>query len=232
VPNQDLSGPPEEPDPISHVRGEPRVDLARLSVIAAAARSAVRNPVIVILVLAGIADALSGNPVHSILLFSVAIALAFAGEAPVVVDMPVHMGVVDGTATSARGNAWSYPVLVLGMISYAVLVGGFGRYSWPATIAVIVPGAAAIVAAWRRPISRVPASARLDDTIGPTVWGSLLVALGLFELANLLLQPSLTTDSYAHPTLSVLTDPLLATHPGRSAALLLWLAGGWFLVRR
>ena len=60
----------------------------------------------------------------------------------------------------------------------------------------------------------------------------MVVALGLFELTNLLLQPSLTTDSYAHPTLSVMTDPVLASHPGRSAVLFLWLALGWFLFRR
>jgi hypothetical protein len=55
--------------------------------------------------------------------------------------------------------------------------------------------------------------------------------LGLWELTQLLLQPTLTTDSYAHPTISVLTDPLLASHVGRSILLFVWLAAGWFLVR-
>ena len=32
--------------------------------------------------------------------------------------------------------------------------------------------------------------------------------------------------------LSFLMDPVLATHPGRTIALLLWLAFGWFLLRR
>jgi hypothetical protein len=58
------------------------------------------------------------------------------------------------------------------------------------------------------------------------------VALGLWELTQLLLQPSLTTDSQAHPTLSVLTDPVLGTHPGRSIALFAWAAFGWFLLQR
>src|SRR6266496_2291023 len=39
------------------------------------------NPVVVILVLAGIFDGLSGNPIHSILLFAVAVALAWDGLA-------------------------------------------------------------------------------------------------------------------------------------------------------
>jgi hypothetical protein len=63
-------------------------------------------------------------------------------------------------------------------------------------------------------------------------WILVFVALGLWELTNLLLQPSLTTDSQAHPTLSVLTDPVLGSHLGRSIGLALWLGLGWFLVRR
>ncbi|MDP9342486.1 MAG: hypothetical protein M3Q23_10430 [Actinomycetota bacterium] len=62
--------------------------------------------------------------------------------------------------------------------------------------------------------------------------GGGVLALALWELTELLLQPSLRTDSPAHPTLSVLTDPVLATYPGRSVALLLWVAFGWFLVKR
>ena len=42
----------------------------------------------------------------------------------------------------------------------------------------------------------------------------------------------LTTDSYTHPTVSTLTDPVLATAPGRSVVLLAWLALGWYLVER
>jgi len=59
-----------------------------------------------------------------------------------------------------------------------------------------------------------------------------LVAGCLWELSSLLQQPSLTTDSYAHPTISTLTDPLLATSPGRAVALLAWVAFGWYLVER
>jgi hypothetical protein len=45
-------------------------------------------------------------------------------------------------------------------------------------------------------------------------------------------QPHLTTDSYAHPTISALTDPLLAGHPGRSLVIAAWLFVGWLLVSR
>jgi len=58
------------------------------------------------------------------------------------------------------------------------------------------------------------------------------LALALWELAALLLQPSLTSPSAAHPTISTLMDPVLASHLGRSIALLLWLAFGWLLMER
>ena len=67
---------------------------------------------------------------------------------------------------------------------------------------------------------------------GTLVWAVVLVFGCLWELAALLLQPSITTDSYAHPTISTLTDPVLASSPGRSLVLAAWLALGWYLVER
>jgi hypothetical protein len=120
---------------------------------------------------------------------------------------------------------------VAGGLAFAVVVGGFGRYSWPATVAVVSVGAMAIAAEWGRPVQAGSERARLDP-VGAAVWAAVFVALGVLELTNLLLQPSLKADSYAHPTLSVLTDPILASHPGRSVALLVWLVVGWFLLER
>jgi hypothetical protein len=67
---------------------------------------------------------------------------------------------------------------------------------------------------------------------GTLAWVVVLVAGCLWELGALLQQPSLTTDSYSHPTISTLTDPLLAAAPGRAVLLLGWLAFGWYLVER
>jgi hypothetical protein len=122
-------------------------------------------------------------------------------------------------------------VAVAGGLAFVVVVGGFDRYSWPATVAVVSVGAMAIAAAWRRPVQEGPEQARLDP-VGAAAWAAVFIALGLLELTNLLLQPTLKADSYAHPTLSVLTDPILASAPGRSVALLLWLAVGWSLLER
>ena len=66
---------------------------------------------------------------------------------------------------------------------------------------------------------------------GVAAWGAVLGAGGLWELWALLQQPSLTVTSYAHPTISALTDPVLATPPGRAIALIGWLLLGWYLIR-
>jgi hypothetical protein len=85
---------------------------------------------------------------------------------------------------------------------------------------------AAGAAVWRR----APGGPERLPRAGLVAWAAVFVALGLWELSALLLQPSLTTDSYAHPTISVLLDPVLAGHLGRSVVLSLWLASGWYLV--
>ena len=70
------------------------------------------------------------------------------------------------------------------------------------------------------------------DAVGTFAWVAVFLTLALWELTNLLLQPSLTTDSYAHPTISVMSDPALASHLGRSVAVFGWLLFGWFLIER
>jgi hypothetical protein len=183
-----------------------------------------RDPVVVVLVLAGTFDWLSGNPIHSVLLFAVALAL---GRDAVLGDHGAGGERTLGLSATRRLS----PIAVLGAVAYVVVVGGFGRYSWPATVAVVIPAATVLALVWRGRLHPKPTPGRLDPG-GVLAWASVFLALALWELTELLLQPSLTTDSHAHPTLSVLTDPVLATHPGRSVALLLWVAFGWFLVRR
>ena len=70
------------------------------------------------------------------------------------------------------------------------------------------------------------------DLWGTVSWVAVFLALALWELAALLLQPSLTTPSAGHPTISTLMDPVLASHLGRTITLILWLAFGWLLVER
>ncbi len=175
------------------------------------------DPVIVVLTLAGIFDGLAGNPVHAFLLIGIALLLVSGAD--------LHVR----PTTRMNGH---HPLAALAVaVVFAVVVGGFERYSWPATVAVIVPGVAGLLMAFRA--ARTPGPEPLVvGRHGAVAWASLFVVLGLWELTNLLLQPDLATASYAHPTLSTLLDPILAMHTGRSVLLFVWLALGWHLVKR
>jgi hypothetical protein len=183
--------------------------------------------VVVILVLAGTFDWLSGNGLHSLVLFSAAMALTWDGA-----TTRERTG-ASTVATEVRSTSGLAPTLVFVALAvpYALAVGGFARYSWPATLAVLIPGAVAIALAWRGPLRPGPVPPRLHPA-GVVAWASLFVAASLWELTSLLLQPSFTTDSYDHPTISVMMDPALGHHPGRTILLFVWLVGGWFLVQR
>jgi len=121
-------------------------------------------------------------------------------------------------------------LLVAGVL-YARVVGTFSRYSWPATAAVVSLGVVVVLIGWHGPLRVRPSRGRLP-VVGTALWAVVLVLGCLWELAALLRQPSLTATSYAHPTISALTDPVLASSGGRSAVLAVWLAIGWYLVRR
>jgi hypothetical protein len=179
-----------------------------------------RDPVAPILVLAAVFDAISGNPIHSILLFGAAAALMRDAV------ISRHRPEEQAGLTLPVPPAW---IVVTTFLVYAVVIGNFSRYSWPATIAATVPAAAGLVLAWRGPLHS-PGPVRKISLAGALAWAGVFVTLGLYELTQLLLQPSLTTDSYAHPTISVMTDPVLASDPGRVIVLFVWLAIGWFLV--
>ncbi|HYA51885.1 MAG TPA: hypothetical protein VEG33_12000, partial [Streptosporangiaceae bacterium] len=113
----------------------------------------------------------------------------------------------------------------------AVMIGSFSRYSWPATVPVAGLGAAVVAIGWRSPRQARPTPAG-PPAAGLALWGLAFVAGCLWELWSLLEQPNLATSSYAHPTISTLTDPMLSTWVGRSVVLAGWLGLGWFLVER
>jgi hypothetical protein len=120
---------------------------------------------------------------------------------------------------------------VLAGAGYAAVVGLFQRYSWPATIAVCIPAAAGVLVAWRVSAGSATEPERLSRA-GVAPWALVWAAASVWELTALYLQRNLGTDSYAHPTLTYLANPVLASAPGRSAVLFGWLAFGWYLARR
>lgn len=219
----------------------------------AAALAGLREPVVVVLILIGFFTAISGKPLDGVLMLLVACGLAWdvrtrAGAQPrspapqslapqSLAPQSLAPKAIEGPPSprTAPTSAASLPrrrrpaIVVCGLAGaalYAAVVGSFARYSWPATVAVAGLGAAVVAAGWRKP-QETPAAGS-----SPRLWGVLLVAGGLWELSALLQQPDLTTESQAHPTISTLTDPLLASHGGRSTVLCVWLAIGWYLVRR
>jgi hypothetical protein len=110
-------------------------------------------------------------------------------------------------------------------------VGSYIRFSWPATIFVVGLGAVVVAIGWHGPVHSRTDPGPLPRT-GSALWFGVLLVGGLWEIWNLSHQPSLDTDSFTHPTISALSDPLLASHPGRSLILGVWLLLGWYVVRR
>jgi hypothetical protein len=213
-----------------------------------------REPIVVILLIIGFMSWISGKPLDGLLILLAGVSLAWdagrrsrqavpaeagpaktgpaADSSPEAPPAPVAAGQASGPRTRARWRrpALSVAWLVAGVL-YAVVVGSFSRYSWPATVPVAGLGAAVVAVGWRAPRLPRPAPAR-PPAAGLALWALLFVAGCLWELWSLLEQPNLATSSYAHPTISTLTDPVLSTWAGRSVVLAGWLGLGWFLVER
>jgi hypothetical protein len=205
--------------------------------VAATFRAGLREPVILCLLLAAFFDEISGNPLHFLILVGTAVALAIARARERVAlgtpERPVgRWG--DAPRPLARMRSGlarsSVPLLLLPGAGFALVIGWFDRYSVVASLAVAAVGATAIALSWHGPLRDEPLEPL--EVSGKTLWMLVVVALAGWELTNLFLQPTLTTDSWAHPTLSVLWDPILGSRVGRSVALFLWLRIGWGLVKR
>jgi hypothetical protein len=194
--------------------------------------SGLRHPVVIVLLLIAFFSAISGKPLDGLLMLCVAVGLAWDGRqrpgAPAAGPAP------GARSWPAAQGGLRLPVIlafITAGVLYAVVVGSFIRFSWPATAGVVGLGAGVIVIGWHGPLRRRAVPGPLPR-LGAALWGGTLVAGSMWELWSLARQPSLDTTSWAHPTISALTDPLLASHPGRSLALGVWLLLGSYLVRR
>jgi lysylphosphatidylglycerol synthetase-like protein (DUF2156 family) len=216
-----------------------------------AALAGFRAPVVWILLAIAFFTSISGKPVDGVLLVIVAVGLAWdagrraLGHPEAARPPETGDGGETGDDAEARRSALPGPagrysgsrrVLTVAALlacgaAYAGVMGSFTRYSWPATAGIVGLGTVVVVIGWQGPRRDHPARGRLP-VAGTLAWVAVLVAGCLWELGALMEQPSLTTDSYSHPTISTLTDPVLATSPGRAVVLLGWLACGWYLVER
>ncbi len=113
---------------------------------------------------------------------------------------------------------------------YALAVLPMSRTGPAMRVVIAIPGLvllAVVVRTWGHRAVPAPSPAGR----GRLVWPGLLVSLAVYELYNFAHQPGVDIDSWAHPTISALVDPLLAGHVVRAVAAGLWLAGGFWLVR-
>jgi hypothetical protein len=207
-----------------------------------AAIAGLRQPIVLILLLIAFFTTISGKPFDGFLMVTVAGLMLWEAARTVLRGAPAGAG-PGAAAAESRGAArpevrpsarrrWLTGLgWVTAGLAYAGVVGEFRRYSWPATAAIVALGCLMVAVGWQGPLRhrRQLAGRALRRA---WMWAVVLVCGGMWELSSLLQQPHLTTDSYAHPTISALTDPLLASHPGRSVALCAWLLIGWFLAGR
>ena len=85
---------------------------------------------------------------------------------------------------AGRGPAAAPALLAAGLaggVLYAVVVGSFSRYSWPATVPVAGLGAVVVAIGWRGPRHTRPAPPR-PPLAGLALWGAVFVAACLWEL--------------------------------------------------
>lgn len=105
----------------------------------------------------------------------------------------------------------------------AVVGGQLPSFSWQATAWVLLIGVVAMTIALAAGVARgAPAVG-----VGAVWWAVPALIVVVVEVVGLALG-----STCAHPTLSILLDPVLAGEAARTVAYLLWVAVLWALVRR
>jgi hypothetical protein len=139
---------------------------------------------------------------------------------------------MDGVSSteSAVGPVRAVPWRALGWsgaVVYAWFAGGLRSFTGAAEVAVAVPAVALLGVAALAPPRRKAAPRRVP-LHGWLLWLVPILGFSALEIVDNWVFGSVP----AHPTWSDLMDPVLAWQPARAAAVLLWLAAGWELLRR
>jgi hypothetical protein len=117
-------------------------------------------------------------------------------------------------------------VIGTGLVLYAWVAGSTVPFSIKALLSVLFPGLVLAVIAYGRPPERIPPPESIDVT-GFSYWAICIAALFEWEAAAFK-----DNSRWWHPSLTDLVNPIIAPHPMKSAAILVWLLAGWGLVRR
>ena len=187
---------------------------------AAGKRPVWRDLPIVIIILAGLVHLGRGAEVDGLVFVTIGVALIVAELR----DRPAQS---QPARREPLGTQW----ILLGVLlclSYGVLVGGWSLASAPVILAVAVPGLLILPLAWR------VGPPRHAERPGPArwLWAGVLVLVCLWELFSFLSQPDPQTDSYDHPTLSAIFNPLFGSSTIRTVVLVAWLGIGMWLAHR
>ncbi|MGI8696809.1 MAG: hypothetical protein ACR2JQ_09180 [Mycobacteriales bacterium] len=127
--------------------------------------------------------------------------------------------------TTAQLLAWRWPLIGLAAM-YSWLVGGLKAFSPTANLVIVGTGAVFLTIGAFRPPPKVPPPARLGRR-GVVAWSVLLGVFAVQEVIN-----DILGSTHAHPTLSVLMDPVLGGHLAKSVAVFVWIAFGGEMLRR
>lgn len=126
---------------------------------------------------------------------------------------------------SRRRPLWRYAVTAA-LAVYSWWLAGLAPFTMTSLMAVLVPGAVVAGLAIWGPPGRIAAPARLDG-VGFSYW--IVCVAGLFEWEASAFRDN---SQWWHPALTDLVNSVIAPHPLKSLAILLWLLTGWGLVRR
>jgi hypothetical protein len=123
-------------------------------------------------------------------------------------------------------------VVTMALVAYA----GTAALSQPltATAAAAVAVPAVIVLLLAGTTRPAPPAAENRTRVRRTAlaWGAVVVLAAVWDLTAWLQQPAYDVSAHAHPTISVLLDPVTEAWPWRPLAWGCWLYAGYRLVRR
>lgn len=127
---------------------------------------------------------------------------------------------------AVREPGWARPVVVVPVFVVLAVVGAqFPSFSWRANGYIVAIGAALC---WLGISGRLPKRPVPTGLGARAAWWLVpALLLALTELTDFLFG-----STVAHPTVSLLLDPLLAGEVGRALGYLAWLGGFWGLIRR
>ena len=123
-------------------------------------------------------------------------------------------------------------VVVAGVVLYAAVASLTAPLTPAAAVAVFIPCGVVLVLALSRRVAPDRQMVRGPLSRTALAWGCVVALTAIWDLVAWLHQPAYDVASAAHPTVSLLLDPLTGSPVPRFVLWCLWLFAGCRLVRR